>query len=142
MVVSLPFLLLTPLTNTGGQIDGDDQSPAWSPDGSMVAFARTPGGGAVGIYVVRSEGGDPAALTHNSRNDFDPDWQPLVAGDVNCRGGVNAIDALLVLQFGAGRLDSLPCQAHADVNGDGRIDSVDAALILQYDARLIDYLPV
>ena len=57
-------------------------------------------------------------------------------GDVNCDGNLDAIDAVLILQFSAGLIGSLACQADADVNGDGEVTSVDAALILQFVARL------
>ncbi len=66
---------------------------------------------------------------------------PYPAGDVNCDGAVNAIDAALVLQYSAGLLSVLPCQQNADVNRDGQVNSLDAALILQYDAGLIQSLP-
>jgi hypothetical protein len=61
-------------------------------------------------------------------------------GDVNRNGGVDSIDAALVLQFGAGLLDELPAPENADLNSDGRIDAIDAAIILQYVAGLIDSL--
>lgn len=66
----------------------------------------------------------------------------LLFGDTNCDGNVNSIDAALVLQLGAGLVDSLACQDNADVNGDGIANSIDSALILQFDAGLIDSLPV
>lgn len=67
---------------------------------------------------------------------------PALAGDANCDGSVNSIDAALVLQYGAGLLAELPCQDNADVNGDGVYNSIDAALILQYVAGLLPSLPV
>ena len=65
-----------------------------------------------------------------------------VAGDVNCDGDVNSIDAALILQFDARLVTSLRCQQNADVNEDGRINAIDAALILQRVAGLLDELPV
>ena len=62
-------------------------------------------------------------------------------GNVNCVGGVNSIDAALVLQYGASLIASLACQAAADVNGDGHINSIDAALILQFISGLLSHLP-
>lgn len=60
-------------------------------------------------------------------------------GDVNGDGGVDPMDASLVLQYDAGLWapegESL---AGADVNGDGEVDPMDASLILQYDAGLIN----
>ena len=63
------------------------------------------------------------------------------AGDANCDGSINSIDAALVLQLTAGLLDALPCTGNADANGDGDLTSVDAALILQYSAGLLGHLP-
>lgn len=62
-------------------------------------------------------------------------------GDADCDSAVNSIDAVLVLQFDAGLLSSLPCPDDADVNRDGRVNSLDAALMLQFDAALVDSLP-
>jgi subtilisin family serine protease/glucose/arabinose dehydrogenase len=66
---------------------------------------------------------------------------PQLRGDVNCDGGVTAIDAALVLQLVAGLIDTLACADAADANGDARVTAVDAALILQRVAGLIDSLP-
>ena len=62
-------------------------------------------------------------------------------GDVNCSGGVDSIDAALVLQLTAGLVDSLSCQQNADANEDGSVNSIDAALILQLTAGLLSNLP-
>ncbi len=59
---------------------------------------------------------------------------PGLAGDVNCDGVVDSKDALLILQFEAGSIDSLPCGENGDVNGDGVIDSLDALLVLGIEA--------
>ncbi len=64
----------------------------------------------------------------------------IESGDVNGDGEVSAIDAALMLQFGAGLLDSLPYPSSADVNVDGDINSIDAALVLQFTAGLIPSL--
>ncbi|MCH8816079.1 MAG: hypothetical protein IH957_13505 [Chloroflexi bacterium] len=62
---------------------------------------------------------------------------PDGAGDVDCTGETNSIDAALLLQLTAGFVDSLPCADVADVNGDGAITATDATLILQLDAGMI-----
>ena len=59
------------------------------------------------------------------------------AGDIDCSGAVNAIDAALVLQFTVGLVSSPPCLDSGDVNLDGDVDALDAALILQFVAGLL-----
>ena len=60
---------------------------------------------------------------------------------MNDDGHVNSIDALLILQFDAVLVNSLPNSPSADVDMNFRINSIDAALILQYEAGLIHQLP-
>ncbi len=50
-------------------------------------------------------------------------------GDVDGDGSVTALDALLVIKFVAGEIDSLPCTEGADVNGDDNINFDDATEI-------------
>ena len=63
--------------------------------------------------------------------------QLILAGDANCSGVVDSIDAALILQASAQLTDSVPCPLNADVNRSGVIDSVDAAIVLQAVAGLI-----
>lgn len=65
---------------------------------------------------------------------------PKAAGDVDCNGTANSIDAFLILQLDAGLIGSLACPSNADINEDGAIDATDALLILQSDAGLIEAL--
>ena len=71
-----------------------------------------------------------------------PMSEPGVAGDANCDGQVNSIDAAVTLQYGAALLQTLPCAANANVNGDGMVNAIDVTLILQYGAGLLSRLPV
>lgn len=66
---------------------------------------------------------------------------PPVFGDVNCDGAVNAIDAALILQHGAGLLAGFVCPQNADANHDGRVDAIDAAIVLQFSAGLLTQIP-
>lgn len=70
-----------------------------------------------------------------------PTATPVPNGDADCNGRVDSIDALLLLQLGAGLLSGLPCGFLGDVNEDGEFTSIDAALILQFVAGLIPQLP-
>jgi hypothetical protein len=60
----------------------------------------------------------------------------VLAGDANCNGAIDSIDAALILQRSAQLIDSVPCPLNADVNASGAIDSVDAAIVLQAVAGL------
>jgi len=60
-----------------------------------------------------------------------------LVGDVNCDQRMDAKDVLLVFQFNAGLLRTLPCPQNADVDTNRRITSVDALLMLQRIAGLI-----
>jgi TolB protein len=54
---------------------GDDLSPAWSPDGTLIAFSGG-GEGNSEIYVVPTTGGEPVNLTNDPGDDFSPAWSP------------------------------------------------------------------
>ena len=56
----------------GGSIG--DYSPAFSPDGSTLAFARKPSLDVSDIYVVPVTGGEPGRLTHENTNTFGLTW--------------------------------------------------------------------
>jgi len=105
---------------------GDGFGVGVSIDGAIVivgAFLEDAGGANAGAaYIFALQG------------------QSLI-GDVDCGGAVDAIDAALLLQFGAAFIPVLPCPPNADVNGDGRSNAVDASLILQLVAGLLPALP-
>jgi len=65
-----------------------DDQPAWSPDGTKIAFAsdRDTENGTREIYVMPSAGGTITPLTTNTTDERNPDWQPLP----ECTKGVNA----------------------------------------------------
>lgn len=80
-----------------------------------------------------------AMLAASTQVEVTNDSQTL--GDVNCRDGVNAVDAALILQRTARLIDTLACQDAGDVDNNGLLNAIDAALTLQYGAGLIDRFP-
>ena len=54
----------------------DDGNPAWSPDGSRIAFTR--GGAAPGIHIMSADGANPVlrASVPGSVGDAAPTWSP------------------------------------------------------------------
>ena len=53
----------------------DDVDPAWSPDGSQVAFVSTRDGNEE-VYIVNVDGTDVRRLTNNAADDGEPSWSP------------------------------------------------------------------
>jgi Tol biopolymer transport system component len=65
--------------NTAGSVPrqittspGQDGLPAWSPDGSQIAYVSD-GGGSWAIYVVNAAGGTPVKITPWDGTNL-PDW--------------------------------------------------------------------
>ncbi len=61
----------TNLTNN----PADDAFPAWSPDGTKIAF-DTNRDGNFEIYVMNADGTNPTRLTDNPARDESPSWSP------------------------------------------------------------------
>ena len=56
-------------------LEGDAVQPAWSPDGSRIAYwANT--GGQRDIWTVDANGGTPVAVTQDAATDWSPEWSP------------------------------------------------------------------
>lgn len=50
--------------------------PAWSPDGTEIAFSILQGNGSASIWKVNVSGGDPVPLTTDAMEDYAPAWSP------------------------------------------------------------------
>ena len=73
-------LTRNPLANTQVLVAGaTDEDPAWSPDGSKIAFVRGHGKNAE-IYVMNADGSGLRRLTRNRVEDYGPAWQPALRG--------------------------------------------------------------
>jgi Tol biopolymer transport system component len=63
----------TNITNT----PQNETSPAWSPDGTRIAFTHSNElGFSAELYTMSPDGSNVTRLTNNSNEDFDPDWSP------------------------------------------------------------------
>ena len=51
-------------------------SPAWSPDGTKIAFASNREPGSIEIYVMNADGSGLTRLTHDAVDDGQPAWSP------------------------------------------------------------------
>lgn len=63
-------------SNSQGPVFSFDRSPAWSPDGSKIAFASNRDGSDTEIYVMNVDGSNPVKLTDDGLDDDEPAWSP------------------------------------------------------------------
>lgn len=87
-LVSIDDSGMAPLTS-GTELDSQ---PAWSPDGSTIAFWRAPRGsaGAPGIYTIPAAGGEPRLLLQTDLSIWSISWSPR--GDRVAFVGVTPVD--------------------------------------------------
>ncbi len=55
---------------------GNNNSPAFSPDGKWVAYNSLRNGGQADIYIIRADGSDERQLTDDPEPDWQPQWEP------------------------------------------------------------------
>jgi TolB protein len=60
---------------------GDNESPTWSPDGSLIAFSSTREGGVSRIYVMTSYGTEQRRLLTMPGEQTNPKWSPNNIGN-------------------------------------------------------------
>lgn len=56
--------------------DATDHAAAWSPDGTKIAFNRTPPDENDEIYVMDANGSNVTNITNSESDDVDPAWSP------------------------------------------------------------------
>jgi Tol biopolymer transport system component len=61
-----------PLTGS----EGLEVDPAWSPDGTTIAYASTRVSGTYAIWLVPAGGGEPVRASTSSQEEHDPTWSP------------------------------------------------------------------
>jgi tol-pal system beta propeller repeat protein TolB len=98
--------------------DGDDSEPAWSPDGTKIAF-RSDRTGNSEIYVMNADGTNPIRLTNQTGSDSDPAWSPdgSTIAFVSDRGGNDGIYVMSADGSGVTRLTGDGVQPAWSPNG-------------------------
>jgi Tol biopolymer transport system component len=59
-----------------GPTDGRNGEPAWSPDGTRIAFSSADGRGGIAIYVIDADGKNLTRLSAQGAYDVSPTWSP------------------------------------------------------------------
>ena len=79
-----------------GPLFSSDSEPAWSPDGSRIAFSSNRDGRTdTELYVMNADGSNQTRLTDNAADDRNPTWSPdslRIAFDRNNGGGINIVN--------------------------------------------------
>ena len=84
-------------------LPGNKLDPAYSPDGSAIAFSwRGPDGNSPGIYVLDANASMPRRLTLSGFNDMSPAWSPDGAGIAFERVRPNGVNELIVIPAAGG----------------------------------------
>jgi hypothetical protein len=113
----------------------DCEEQLWRPYSGTYALGETSPPGAYQVCITAT---DMAGNTTNPRVCHLIIVMEATAGDADCSGAIDSVDAALVLQYEAALIDPLLCAAYADVNRDGLVNSIDAVLILQHGTCLIE----
>lgn len=106
LLLSLSVLLLS--LAASGQKQRGDMSPAWSPDGTKIAFVSAAKGKmGVQILVMDADGSNVKQMTHNGNGADTPAWSPdgkklaiSVCTKPNVRTSVNQLGQLVVTMGG------------------------------------------
>ena len=76
----------TGMTRLSPPAPANDYSPAWSPDGTKIAFISERDGNPE-LYVMNADGSNQTRLTNTpTQREDNPDWQPLPVGYVRPKG--------------------------------------------------------
>ncbi len=118
--------------------------PAWSPDGSLIAYPRGDAGKKSDVWMVSPNGSGEQQITDTAAvlDAGTVGWQPLpvIVGDGDCSGAVDLADFTALMRYLAG-LSTPACPLALNVRcGDG-LSAADAVPLLQYLAGLPPNLP-
>jgi TolB protein len=125
---AIRHIYVTNLNGTGtrrlGAVElSSDEDPAWSPDGSKIAFT-TDRDGNKEIYVANADGSNPVRLTTDSAADYEPTWSPngTRIAFVSTRAGSADIFTMSVNGADVSQLTNTPgVEADPAWSADGRI---------------------
>ena len=73
--------------NTPADARPYDEGPAWSPDGTMIAYSTGPRDGMTDVAIMTADGRQLAIVADDPVSDESPDWQTIPAPETDLRCG-------------------------------------------------------
>jgi TolB protein len=108
MMYSLELGRLVSFPRSGG----DNISPAWSSDGSKVAFASSRGQSGTEIYMGDSSGGGSRRLT-TGRSDVSPVFNPKTNGQIAFVSGQTGLPQIYIMDADGSNIQKITDQGYA-----------------------------
>jgi Tol biopolymer transport system component len=90
----------TRLTDTGGR---ESWSPAWSPDGTRIAYVSDESGDLSDVWVMNADGSGRTRLTTSAGADIDPTWSPDGSRIAFTSARSGSLDVYVMTATGAGQ---------------------------------------
>jgi serine/threonine protein kinase len=101
------------MDNLTDSSDARDQKPAWSPDGTRIAFSSAPEESSFDIYVMDADGRGVTQLTTDKSIDDAPTWSPD-GSQIAFRSGRDRNDEIYVIDSDGGEPANLTENPDAD----------------------------
>jgi TolB protein len=108
MMYSLELGRLVAFPRSGG----DNISPAWSSDGTRVAFASSRGQGGTEIYLADASGGGSRRLT-TGRSDVSPVFNPKTNGQIAFVSGQTGLPQIYIMDADGSNVQKITDQGYA-----------------------------
>lgn len=109
MMYSLDLGRIIPFPRFGG----DNFTPAWSSDGSKLAFSSSRSNGDAEIFVTDSAGGGGKRLTASKGADLAPEWNPKTNAQIAWVSERNGLPQIYTMDADGGNVQQITSEGYA-----------------------------